>query len=231
MLADGRIHVERLRTNDAENPIGIGTAIPRFSWQLRSDARGVSQTAYRVRVAAEPGDLQRGRPLVWDSGRVQSDASTHRPYAGPALASGRAYVWDVQVWDEKGLPSARSARATFELGLLAASDWSAAWIEPGLADDPSVPGPSPMLRRPFALSRPIRSARAYVSSHGLYELYLNGTRVGDQVLTPGWTSYKTRLQYQTYDVTPLVKRGPNVVGAVLGNGWYRGNLGFTGQRN
>src|SRR5262245_6978555 len=118
MITDGRVHVERLRTNDAENPIGIGTAIPRFSWQLRSDARGVKQTAYRLRVAAEPGDLQHG-PLVWDSGRVHSDASTYRPYGGPALASGREYHWDVQVWDDKGLPSARSPWARFEIGLLA----------------------------------------------------------------------------------------------------------------
>src|SRR5262245_55098068 len=196
MPADGRVHVERLRTNDAENAIGIGTAIPRFSWQLRSDARGVSQTAYRIRVAAEPGDLQRGQPLVWDSGRVESDASTYRRYAGPALASGRVYVWDVQIWDDKGLPSARSAPASFEIGLLAASDWTAAWIEPGLVEDRLASGPSPMLRRPFALSKPVRSARAYVSSRGLYELHLNGARVGDQVLTPGWTSYRTRIQYQ-----------------------------------
>ena len=94
--------------------------------------------------------------------------------------------------------------------------------EPDLAEDVSKPGPSPMLRRQFKVGGRIARARAYVTSHGLYELRLNGQRVGDQLFTPGWTSYGKRLQYQTYDVTSLLRPGENAVGAVLGNGWYRG---------
>ena len=88
-----------------------------------------------------------------------------------------------------------------------------------------------MLRDTFKIVRRIKEARAYVTSHGLYELYLNGQRVGDQLFTPGWTSYNKRLQYQTYDVTTLLQHGDNAVGAILGNGWYRGNVGFSGQKN
>ena len=117
------------------------------------------------------------------------------------------------------------------MGLLDPGDWKASWIEPSLPDDPKTPGPSPLLRREFALKGQVRSARAYVTSHGLYEMVLNGQRVGDQVLTPGWTSYNKRLQYQTYDVTPLLRRGENAVGVALGNGWYRGSLAWEGNRN
>ena len=222
--------VERLRTDGKEHPLGLGNRTPRFSWQLRSDLRGTRQGAWQVRVARTEAGLAKGRGLVWDSGRVASDASILRPYGGPALESGGRYVWQVQVWDQANRASGWSAPASFEMGLLAPSDWSASWIEPDLKESGESP-PAPMLRRAFTLEKPIRTARAYVTSHGLYELRLNGQRVGDQVLTPGWTSYATRLQYQAYDVTSLLRRGPNVVGAILGSGWYRGNIGFRGQRN
>ena len=125
-----------------------------------------------------------------------------------------------------------SAPAWWEMGLLAPSDWTAQWIEPDLPEDPSMPQPSPMLRRAFALKRAVRSARIYVTSHGLYELSINGKRVGEDVLTPGWTSYATRLQYQTYDVTqPACAAATTSLGALLGNGWYRGQIGFQKHRN
>src|SRR5207245_4120412 len=95
----------------------------------------------------------------------------------------------------------------------------------------SLPAPSPLLRRSFRVDDRVRSARLYVTSLGLYEVYLNGRRVGDQLVAPGWTSYRRRLQYQTYDVASLLRPGANAVGAMLGDGWYRGNLGFFGQRN
>ena len=112
------------------------------------------------------------------------------------------------------------------------SDWKASWIEPGLAEDVTKSGPAPMLRREFKLGGAVERARAYVTSHGLYEMYLNGRRVGDAFFTPGWTSYNKRLQYQTYDVTALLKTGQNAIGVELGNGWYRGNLpGGINRRN
>jgi len=220
-----------LRTEYRENPLGIDARRPRLSWQLQANERGVVQSAYQVRVARDERDLRAGNKLLWDSGRVSSDESIHRTYDGPALESGRRYYWQVRVWDAGGKSSEWSAPAHWETGLLDASDWRASWIEPDLPEDVKKSEPAPMLRREFKVGGGVQSARAYVTSHGLYEMHLNGRRIGDQVFTPGWTSYRKRLQYQTYDVTELLKNGANAVGVMLGDGWYRGFIGFSGQRN
>jgi len=228
--AAGPLRVGRLRTEYKENPVGVDVAQPRLSWQLQSAARGVVQSAYEVRVARSESALRAGRELVWASGRVASDQSTQVPYAGPALTSRERLFWQVRVWDGGVRASAWSEPAFWEMGLLQPSDWQASWIEPDLGDDGSKPGPAPMLRRDFELGGPVASARAYVTSHGLYEIHLNGRRVGEDLFTPGWTSYNKRLQYQTYDVTSLLKTGDNAVGVVLGDGWYRGELAWEGRR-
>jgi alpha-L-rhamnosidase len=220
-----------LKTDYKVDPIGIDTLRPRLSWELRGEARGIAQSAYQIRVASDERSLLAGRRLTWDSGVVKSDASILRPYDGPALVSGQRCYWQVRVWDGAGIPSGWSEPAYWEMGLVAPADWKAKWIEPSVPGDPAKSGPTPMLRREFAVRGPVAQARAYVTSHGLYELEINGRKVGDQVLTPGWTSYNKRLQYQTYDVTSLLKTGANAVGATLGDGWYRGNLAWDNRRN
>jgi len=226
------LSVEGLRTEYKENPLGIDVAQPRLSFKLRSGERGVRQSAYELRVASSEPALRAGRDLLWTSGRVSSGASVNRVYEGPKLRSGQRCYWQVRVWDAGGRAAPWSAPAYWEMGLLEPSDWKASWIEPDLQEDVTKTGPVPMLRREFELRGKLARARAYVTSHGLYELHLNGRRVGDELFTPGWTSYKKRLQYQAYDVTSLLQRGSNAVGALLGNGWYRGDLmGFAGRRN
>ncbi|MCS7055718.1 MAG: glycoside hydrolase family 78 protein, partial [Thermoflexales bacterium] len=204
---------------------------PRLSWKLsaEADARNVRQSAYQIVVAADPGGE---RDVIWDTGKVQSGQSVHVRYAGPPLRSGQRCYWRVRVWDQDDRPSEWSAPAWWEMGLLDAADWQAQWITLDWDDgqDSTQPRPAPMLRRAFTLDGRVRTARLYVTSLGLYELRLNGRRVGDALLTPGWTSYNKRLQYQTYDVTELLGEGANAIGAMLADGWYRGHIGFDGQR-
>ncbi len=215
------VQVVALRTEYQQNPLGLDAPRPRLSWQLSYAARAVTQTAYQVRVAASTQELRAGRSLVWDSGRVNSDESIQRPYDGPALKSGQRYYWQVRVWDGADMVSNWSEPAWWEMGLLDAAQWRVSWIEPALAEDRATAAPVAMLRREFQLRDEVVRARAYVTSHGLYEMYLNGRRVGDELFTPGWTSYHKRLQYQTYDVTALLRKGQNAVGVLLGDGWYR----------
>lgn len=217
------LSVAHLKCEYAVNPLGLDVAEPRLSWELRSDARGAVQKAYRVRVAAFPRKLAADR-LVWDSGRVASDQSIHVAYEGPALRSSQRCWWQVKVWDRQGRESAWSRPAFWEMGLLAASDWKAKWIGPAVADDPAPMQPCPMLRGEFEARGAVRNARVYVTGLGLYELEINGRRVGDQCFTPGWTAYYSRLQYQVYDVTGMIRPGKNAVGALLGDGWYRGHM-------
>jgi alpha-L-rhamnosidase len=229
-LVPAQVRVSQLRCENLLDPMGIETPAPRLSWQLQSDVRNTRQTAWEVRVAHSIPDLVKGRNLVWSSGRQTSDASVHVPYAGTPLAAGRRYHWQVRVWDGGGQPSAWSTAATWQMGLPGITNLGAAWIGAGYPEE-KTGQPSPYLRKSFRVDRKIRSATAYISALGMYEAWLNGKRIGDACLTPGWTAYRTRVQYQSYDVTSLLAPGDNAVGAILGNGWYRGFIGFSGQNN
>ncbi|HPN33573.1 MAG TPA: glycoside hydrolase family 78 protein [bacterium] len=230
LFGKSHLTVTQLTTEYKSDPLGIDEMHPRLAWQLLSDQRGVGQSAYQIRVAASAAALEKSKGLVWDSGKVASDASTHVVYEGPALTTGARYYWQVRVWDQNGKASPWSAVAFWEMGLLEKSDWKASWIEAEPPADGGKSSPSPMLRKEFIVKSGVISARAWVTALGLYEMELNGKKVGDQVLTPGWTAYDKRVQYQTYDITPLLKSGANAVGVLLGDGWYSGSLGFSGQR-
>ncbi len=221
-------HLEGLRTEWATNPIGIDEPAPRMTWTLHADRRGTRQTAYEIRVASHPDSF--ATPL-WSSGRVASIESMNRPYGGPALRPGRRYHGPVRAWDDRGQASPWSNAAYWETGLMGPAQWKAKWIVPDLPVDTTRSNPAPILRTDFALDGTVAAARAYVTAHGLYEMEINGKRVGTDVLAPGWTSYDERLQYQTYDVTDLVQRGANAVGVTLGDGWYRGRLAWEKRRN
>lgn len=213
------------------DPLGLGIDRPRLSWQLSFPERGARQTAYQIEAAAEPAALERGAPLAWDSGRIDSDQSVLLPYGGPALTSAQRIVWRVRAWNEAGQPSDWSRPATVEAGLLHPSDWKAQWITPSLQVDRTASQPAPLVRGTFRIDRPVREARLYITGLGLYDAQINGREVGDRLLTPGWTDYDKRIEYQTYDVTGLLRSGDNALGVILADGWYRGFLAFAGGRN
>lgn len=225
------LSVENLQTEYRINPVGIDVEQPRFSWVIQSEERNTMQTAYRIQVVKYEGNFEDSSHLIHDTGRVQAEQSVHKVYSGPELQPGVRYYWRVKLWDNHGNESDWSEAAYWETGLLNKENWKAKWIEPEIEEKLEESSPAPMLRREFQLNGEIKHARAYVTSHGVYEMELNGERVGDQILTPGWTSYHNRLQYQTYDVTDLLLSGENAVGVMLGDGWFRGFIGWADQRN
>lgn len=221
-----KLQLAELTTEYQTNPIGLDVTTPRFSWILVSTQRDILQTAYELRVSTDVNF----KNIAWQTGKVTSDQSAFISYSGTPLKAKQQYYWQARVWDNKGNASPWSKPAFFESGLLTADNWKASWIEPAIPGDSSG-SPAPILRKEFELKKAVKSARLYITSRGLYETHINGKRVGDQYLTPGWTSYNKRLQYQTYDVTSLLKQGRNATGTLLGDGWYRGNLAWGGLKN
>jgi alpha-L-rhamnosidase len=206
------------------------------------------QHAFQVQVipnAVFPttGSLPSGGQPIWDSGQTLSGDCADVPYGGPPLAPAGRYQWRVRTWDSAGHPSEWSEPASFEVEL-APADWTASWIGLGPAREnfapPSQEGrpdavamalrPAPYLRHSFTLAGPVATARLHITALGLYEARLNGQRVGDGFLTPGWTDYDQRVLYQSYDVTGLLAQGENVLGAILADGWYSGFVGFDAKR-
>lgn len=220
----------RLRCEYLANPPAVNTDRPRLSWIVESDGRGVRQTAYQVLVAGSDEALAKDQGDLWDSGQVNSDETNQIVYSGKPLKPGQQAFWKVRVSSNVSrLPSRWSEPAGFRMGLLETGDWKAKWVGvPGTVPEGRLPArPSPMLRKGFALSKPVKQALVSVSALGAYELRINGSKVGDQILPPEWTDYHKRVQYQTYDVTPLLRPGDNAVGAMLADGWYAGRLGIS----
>ncbi|MBO0789890.1 MAG: family 78 glycoside hydrolase catalytic domain [Ktedonobacteraceae bacterium] len=230
----GTITPTRLHCEYLVNPLGIDSIHPRLSWMLQATQRAQSQLAYQILVASSEAALAVDRGDLWDSGKVDSAQSVHIVYAGAALTSGQRCWWKVRVWDQHGVPSAYSEPAYWEMGLLQSQDWRAQWIglelreqeTHAVEDDIAGLVASPYLRKALTLSGTLRKARLYITAKGLYEAYINGQRIGEAQLAPGWTDFEKRIQYQTYDVTSLLQPGENALGAILGTGWYCGYVGM-----
>lgn len=197
-------------------PIGVDAASPRLSWKLNDSRKGAKQTAYRLYVGRDSAAVVEGKADAWDTQKVNADQSLLR-YQGTALQPFTKYYWLVQIWDKDGKP-ASSAVSSFETGMMNMANWQGTWISDGNNIDKR---PAPYFRKVFnPENKKIKSARAYIAAAGLYELYLNGEKVGNHRLDPMYTRFDRRNLYLTYDVTSQVKGGKNAIGVLLGNGWY-----------
>ncbi len=213
----------RLTCEHLTDPMGLDARSPRLSWWLPTQPAGLTQSAYRLRVATRAEALA-GKPDVWDSGRVESAQSLLVPYAGPSLQPWASYVWSVTVFDDQGRALPESEPARFETGFMQAK-WDAQWIGSDVVGGPRSSPPAPLLRRTFNLpSEPVH-ARLYATALGVYDCQINGSPAHDDVLSPGWTDFKRRVYYRAYDVTGLLRKGDNGIGVVLGDGWYAGHVG------
>jgi len=237
-----------LKCEYLDNPLGIDEAHPRLSWKLMDGRRGARQTAYEVVLGTDPMEVVRGNGggIVrgsgaggsgdggngggnvrseghraggvgfWSSGR-QLSAAQLVSYGGPALKPWTRYYWRVTVWDKDGKKAALPAVASFETGMMGTGNWRGAWI----SDSRDIQiKPAAYFRKPFGMAKKVRSARAYIAVAGLYELYINGAKVGDHRLDPMYTRFDRRNLYVTYDITGYLQQGENAVGVLLGNGWY-----------
>jgi hypothetical protein len=206
-----------LRCEYRENPLGIDSPQPRLSWVLESDQRGEVQTGYQILVASSTNLLAKNEGDLWDSGRVNSDQTLGVNYNGKSLTSARQVFWTVRVWDKSGHASAWSAPASWTMGLLNPADWQAKWITTatGVTNCPTL-----LLRRDFVVKPRLRRAVIFVCGLGYDELTLNGGKVTADVLTPGWSKYDKTCLYDTYDITPSLRRGTNAIGLFLGNSMY-----------
>lgn len=225
-----QVTVKNLRCEMLKNPLGIDAAQPRFSWQLESKQRNVTQTSFQIIVSSSEQKLRANEGDIWNSGIVNDDKSILLPFRGSTLQSATKYFWKVNVVTNKGVAT-QTEKAFFSTGLLHESDWKAKWI----GYDKASPWDSisqwsrlsaRYLRKEFKNELPVKRATVFISGLGLYELYINGKRIGDQVLAPNPTDYRKTFFYNTHDVTAIVKKGANAIATVLGNGRF-----FTMRQN
>jgi len=231
-------NIEKLECEQLSNPIAIEHQHPGLSWELASQYKAKSQTAYRIIVASSVSLLQQNKGDYWDTGKTSSTNSSQVFYKGKPLTSRKKLYWKVMVWDEKNMPSKWSQTACWSMGLLKATDWQGKWI--GAFENPypdsAITYPSPFFRKEFTAEKKIKQAIVHISGLGFYELFLNGKKIGDQVLAPSVTNYDKRplkkllypyddqstqrVLYNSFDVTNYLLQKNNAIGIQLGNGWY-----------
>lgn len=234
--------VRNARVDYKNNPLGIENTTPCFSWELQSALRNKRQSAYRLIVASSIENLDTNVGDIWDSGKVSSDETVGIKYDGKDISDETRYYWKVKVWDESDSEEPWSDRAFFETGLMGNKNWKAKWIVADNEENSKKAAKikdnllktnfsnisqfkdmsAPFFRKEFNVQKEVLEARLYVTALGLYEAYINGTKVGKDYYNPGWTDYNKRVMYSTYDVTSMLINGENAIGAVLGNGWYSG---------
>jgi alpha-L-rhamnosidase len=220
-FGNNNIQVTEISCQYRINPMGIEELQPVLSWKMESNIIEQKQTAYQILVASTPEILSEEEADIWNSGKVFSEQSVAVKYAGNSLKSRQKVYWKVRVWDYADKPSEYSIPGFWEMALLSEDDWQAKWIRhPDFLDERLEPKPAPFFRKEFSAEKKIRSARAYVTGLGYFEMYLNGKKVGDHVLDPVKTRYDKAVNYLVFDITDYLRIGKNAVGLIIGTGWY-----------
>ncbi|MBN2578072.1 MAG: glycoside hydrolase family 78 protein [Pirellulales bacterium] len=245
-LAESPATTEYLRCEYKVDPLGIDVLQPRLSWEMHDARRGAKQTAYQILVASTPEKLAADQGDLWDSGKIESNRTAQIDYAGEPLKSRMRCHWKVRLWDHEGQASTWSKPALWTMGLLEPGEFQAKWIglepvEKEAAAPPEKKAPDsagkkpkekpapmgcPLLRKEFTVDQPLRRATLYASALGVYRMHVNGKPVGNDYFTPDWTDYHKRVYYNAYDVTDLLKQGPNALAGILGPGWYAGPIAW-----
>ena len=241
VTAQDKISIKAIFCENKSEAIGINTENIRFSWNLVSLERNVNQSAYRIMLVDDFQNFKNEKSAIWNSGKVMSSKSIWVDYSGSKLLPGKTYFWKVKVWDNKGNESEWSEPAKIITGLFSSEDWAGAkWIALDELDSTKriVPGihvpmyrPEwknkvsgdhvlPILRKEFEVKSKLKEALVFVTGLGQYELRLNGKKVGNHFMAPGWTDYDDSNLYNIYDITDQVKSGANAFGMMLGNGFY-----------
>lgn len=221
-IVNAQLRVVNTFVENRHKPMGLDEPQPRFTWIIASDDRQVLQNAYEIRVSDSRENLEEGEHLLWSTGKIQSSQSVHIDYTGESLKPGTRYFWRVKVWDNKGNVSKWSETDWWQTGLMDPSAWEADWVSAEHENNITAY----YFRKDFLTDKKkeILKATAYLTVRGMYEASINGKRVGNAYLTPGWTSYNNRIQYQVYDVKEILDKGQNTIGVILGEGWYKGRI-------
>lgn len=226
-----------LKCEQQENPLGIEEQNPRLSWELNASQRNVLQTAYRILVSDNPEKLRKNQGDIWDSKKISSSASIQVTYKGKPLEAAKIYYWKIMFWDNHHSSSAWSAAQQWQMGLRAKADWkNASWIAFQVMPDSSRILPEdlgkrdktggtindvlPFLRKEISIGKTIKQATLFIAGLGHFELHVNGKKVGDHFLDPGWTNYNKEALYVPFDITAVLNEGANAIGVMLGNGFY-----------
>ncbi len=217
--------VTGLKCDSKIDPLGIDSKNPRLSWLLSSEQININQSAYQIIVASGKDILNAGKGDLWDSGKIKSSHSIDIPYSGKSLETGTTCYWKVRVWANNGEVSEWSEPSNWEMGILNTAEWKGKWMDDGKMlpqkdEDFYKEDPAPLFRKCFQVKGSVKKARLYISGLGYYLSYINGKRIGDHELDPGWTDYADRVYYSTYDVTEMIRNGENSIGVMVGNGWY-----------
>lgn len=221
-----KVIITQLEVDKLVNPLGLDSQNPDFSWVIQSDQYNLNQSHYQIFVATDK--VFSSKSLVWDSGKVNSSESVYVKYQGKALDFATKYYWTVKVWTNQSSRPRQSGIGFWTTGMMSSENWNSEWI--GVDEKDKKSKNSPYFTNDFSIDNQIISAQLFITSRGIYEAHINGKRVGESYLTPGWTSYNNRIQYQAYDVKNLISSGNNRLGVILADGWFRNFRPNSGKR-